>query len=276
MDGNLPMGGKSKFPEALPDSKSGASGVATQAQQSLSIEEYQAAYDNFLKLRMEEATRLAKQDMGNWLVAQGYLEKGVAFENSGENTSIYMAGENKGAEERFVFRKYGPIWKVIFKGMAEFHLNDSLGTQYINYLLHNPNVPISAVDLEQKIRPEKAGIRAKTSIQYHLDDKTIKAYLKEVEKLRAQRTEANDEGRFVEAERLDHEIAQIESEFHKNGNIGDTGERARGNVRKAIDAICRKLKIGDKSEKAFEQHIRDNVSLGYTILYTNPDGKIWG
>jgi hypothetical protein len=160
--------------------------------------------------------------------------------------------------------------------MAEFHLNDSLGTRYINYLLHNPNVPISAADLEQQIRPEKAGIRAKTSIQNHLDDKTIKAYLKEVEKLRAQRTGANDDGRFVEAERLDHEIAQIESELHKNGNIGDTGERARGNVSKAIDAICRKIKNGEKSQTAFEQHIKDNVSLGYTILYTQPDGKIWG
>jgi hypothetical protein len=62
----------------------------------------------------------------------------------------------------------------------------------------------------------------------------IKSSLRELSKLRTQRERAQNEGRQGDLHALDEEIAAIEASLRLQGQAGDTGERARNNVRKAF------------------------------------------
>jgi len=173
-----------------------------------------------------------------------------------------------------VFSRCGSTWKVILNSGAEFHIGDTLGAHYLNYLLHHPNVPISAFDLEVAVRPEKAGARSKDSIQEKLDPRATREYLRELEKLRAQQEEAREDGDQGEAERLEGEIDALESALEGKDQSRDAGERARGNVGKAIAKVVRKLKKGGGPEKAFAWHLEKFVSTGYECSYSQ-EGRPW-
>ena len=114
--------------------------------------------------------------------------------------------ESAGAAPRHLFCQVGNQWKVIFDGGAAFYLGGTLGVKYLDYLLHRPNEPISALDLEKEIQPEKARARPKTSIQKTLDEAAARAKLQELDELRAEREEAQeagDEGRVSRLDRRD-------------------------------------------------------------------------
>jgi hypothetical protein len=77
----------------------------------------------------------------------------------------------QGAEgaARYLFRKAGNEWKVIFEGGRGFYVRDTLGARYLDHLLHDPNKTISAFELEAAITPEKGEARSKDSIQPESD-----------------------------------------------------------------------------------------------------------
>lgn len=177
--------------------------------------------------------------------------------------------------QRYVFQKAGSSWKVAFEGRPEFNIGNTFGAQYLDYLLHRPNQLISAFDLEVAVRPEKANARRKTSIQNNLDADAVKDYLRELNKLRAKREKASEEGAHAEVERLDDNIEAIEQELKKNGQVTDAGERARGNVSKAIAAVRRNLLRGNRDEKALGEHIKQFVNTGYECIYNQSEGRIW-
>lgn len=173
------------------------------------------------------------------------------------------------------FSQTGRFWTVTFGGAKPFPLPPTLGAEYLNYLLHHPSQPISAYDLELLIRPEKAQARAKDSVQHQLDAEGIRSYLRQLEQLRQRRDEAAEDGDLAKADRLDGDIGAIETELKRNGQVPDTGERARGNVSKAVAAVQRKLRQGDPNEKAFAQHLDQFISLGYECCYNQPQGSGW-
>jgi hypothetical protein len=173
------------------------------------------------------------------------------------------------------FRKAGSHWDVRLDGGPLFHLADSLGARYLDYLLHRPNLAISAYDLETAIHPEKAVARGTTSIQSSSDKQAIQRYLRELTRLRSARDEAGEQGDFGAVDRLDQEIAQFESALKSGGLPADAGERARNNVRKAIAALRDSLKKGEKTESDFGQHIRQFVNTGYECIYHQPPGRAW-
>jgi len=177
-------------------------------------------------------------------------------------------------EARFVFRKDGRHWTVIFEGV-EFPLENTLGARYLDYLLHHANEPISAYDLEVAVQPEKASARPKDSIQMRLDPDTVREYLRTLNKLRAERDKAEAAGDEGEGDRLDGDISALEAQLKGSANTGDAGERARGNVSKAIAAVRRKLGKGGKAEKAFGEHIERFVDTGYQFMYNQEGGNIW-
>jgi hypothetical protein len=174
------------------------------------------------------------------------------------------------------FCKAGSHWDVTFDGAKTFHLPHTLGAEYLNYLLHHPSEAISAYDLEMTIRPDKAKARPKDSVQNNLDADAIRDYLRQLDKLRAQREEATEDGDLAKADKLDGDIVAIENELKKNGQAPDAGERSRGNVSKAIAAVQRRLRKGDAIEKAFGQHLESFVSRGYECSYNQPQGNRWG
>jgi hypothetical protein len=184
-------------------------------------------------------------------------------------------GERKEPAARNGFCKAGSFWTVTFDGGNPFPLPPTLGAEYLNYLLHHPSEPISAYDLEMTIRPEKAKARPKNSVQNNLDADAVREYLRQLDKLRAQREESAEDGDLAKAEKLDGDIVAIESELKKNGQASDAGERSRGNVSKAVAVVLRKLRKGDAQEKAFEQHLDRFISLGYECSYNQPKGNRW-
>ena len=184
-----------------------------------------------------------------------------------------VTDETKGP--RFLFRPAGTHCDVIFHGGEGFHVNNHLGARYLNYLLHHPNVVISAYDLEVAIRPEKGGVRSRNSIQQKLGPNTVKSYLRELDRLRVAREEAQERGDPVEVDRLDGEIGALEEALEGDGVTGDAGERARCNVSKAIAAMRRELAKGGPAEREFCRHIEQFVSLGYECVYNQPEGRVW-
>ena len=77
-----------------------------------------------------------------------------------------------------------------------------------------------------------------------------------------------------EADRLDGEIEELEAAIEGNGQASDSGERARGNVSKAIANVRQTLGKGDNAERDFGQHIEQFVKTGYECIYNQP-GQIW-
>ncbi len=176
---------------------------------------------------------------------------------------------------KFVFRKAGSHWDVVFDGSETFHLPDKLGTEYIGHFLHHANEPISAFDLERVIQPEKAQVRAKDSIQCNVDAEAVRAYLRQLDRLREQRSEAAEDGDLARADQLDEDISALEAALKAPGQAADAGERARGNVSKAVRAVLRQLRRGGSTEQAFGRHLEQFLSLGYECCYHQPPGISW-
>ena len=175
----------------------------------------------------------------------------------------------------YVFRWTGRDWEVVFRGGRMFRLRKSLGARYLDYLLHEPNEPIPAFDLEVEIQPEKAEARVRVSFQPDSDAQATREYRAELERLAAKQAAAKAAGDQEEVERLEGEIEAFQSALRAGGGAADTGERARNNVRKAVAAVIQKLSEGGPEERAFAEHLRDHLSIGHECLYSQPQGRIW-
>ena len=179
------------------------------------------------------------------------------------------------AKPKFVFRKAGSHWDVVFDGSETFHLPDKLGTQYIGHFLHHANSPVSSFDAERIIQPEKAQVRAKDSVQGLLDAEAVRQYLRQLTALRGQRAEAAEDGDLATVDRLDEDIEAIEAALKQPGQASDSGERARVNINKAVTAVLRQLRKGEPAEQAFGRHLEQFLSLGYECCYHQPPGITW-
>jgi hypothetical protein len=175
----------------------------------------------------------------------------------------------------YVFRWTGRDWEVIFGGGKPFYLEDTLGARYLNYLLHHPNEPISAFDLEVAIMPEKGEARARDSIQPGSDARALGEYREELRRLRTERQQAEAAGEQGELEHLDCEAAALELGLKGGRGRADTGERAFDNVRKALRLVFCDLGKGGVEAQAFEQHLRNCLEIGFQCLYHHPEGRIW-
>src|ERR1039458_5601231 len=212
------------------------------------------------------------------ILDQGKAENGNAESRNGApgteaHTSPNPRAEREAAE--YVFRRSGKFWDIIFAGGGLFHLENTLGPRYLDYLLHHPNDPILAFDLEVAIEPAKGEARSTTSIQATIDPQTRRDYERALRELRAKKAAAQEEGDQGPTSDLESDILALESALNERSGEDDTGERARGNVRRAIDAVVRKLLKGGEDERAFAEHIRQRVSTGYECMYIQPQGRIW-
>jgi len=175
----------------------------------------------------------------------------------------------------YAFRFTGRDWKVIFAGGEPFYLPDTLGARYRDYLLHRPNQPISAFDLEVAVSPEKGEVRARNSIQPESDARALAQYREELRQLQAKRKELEASGDANALKHLDNEVAALETALTGSDRAADTGKRAFDNVRKAVGAVRKHLRQGGPEERAFEEHLRSHLSIGHECMYTAPEGRVW-
>ena len=181
----------------------------------------------------------------------------------------------KKGESAHVFRWTGRLWEVIFCGGRPFYLENTLGARYLDYLLHRPNVPLAAFDLEVAITPEKGEARTANSIQPSLDGRARREYRAALQDLREHKERAQHAGDSAKAHEFESQIKAVEDALEEGGGADDTGERARGNVSKAVRLVLRSLLRGGEDEKAFARHVQDALSLGYDCLYSRPAGQAW-
>ena len=221
-------------------------------------------------------------DLGSLMTleADGSLR---ALGTAGELFTPHLPGDVRQRNEdeppaaRNLFMKAGSVWRVVFDGCPEFHIEDTLGAKYLDYLMHQPNQPIRAFALEQEIRPEKAEVREGNSIQKTVDAQTKREARQELVVLNEELEEAEADGHEGKAERLRGEIAMIQSVAGNESLLGgDTGERARDNVRKAINKVIAKLRKGSKGEQAVGVHLQRFVSPGYEVEDNQPESVRWG
>ncbi len=150
-----------------------------------------------------------------------------------------------------------------------------MGARYLNYLVHHPNEPISAFDLEVAVQPEKGEARSRNSIQPQSDPRARREYGQALRRSQAERAEARAAGDQEEVARLDDEIRALESALKPDRGAADAGERARNNVRKAVAVVLEQLSKGGPEERAFAEHLRTQLSFGIECLYSQPQGRIW-
>jgi hypothetical protein len=168
----------------------------------------------------------------------------------------------------YVFRKKGSLWEVVFDGGDPFFLEDTLRARYLDYLLHHPNEPIPAFDLEVAVQPEKGEARNKTSVQPESDPRAKREYRQALRRLQAARYKAQTTGDQEEVQRLSADIKALESALRGGCEVAGTGERARDNMRKALRAVIEHLAKGDRKERAFAEHLESRMSTGYECLYS--------
>lgn len=186
-------------------------------------------------------------------------------------------GVSVAAKVRYSFRLAGSMCDIVFNGSDVFHLNNTDGAKYLDHLLHHPNKPIRAFDLEATIKPDKEKFRDENSIHKAVDPQARREARQELVTLKAELEEAQAERQTAKAKRLKDEIAKVQAAAGNESLLGgDTGERARDNVRKAINKAVAKLRKGDKEAKAFGVHLGQFVSLGYDVRYNQPENMSWG
>ena len=173
----------------------------------------------------------------------------------------------------YVFRKRGRHWEVVCGGGRAFRLRNTLGARYLDYLLHEPNEPIRAFDLEVEVQPEKGEARVRDSFQPESDAHALREYRQELRRLQMETAQAA--GEPEEVARLEGEMEALESAL-KGADAADTGERAFDNVRKALRVVLEQLRRGGPEEQAFAEHLRTHLSIGFECLYSQPEGRIWG
>ena len=175
----------------------------------------------------------------------------------------------------YVFRWTGRDWEVVFGGGRAFHLPNVLGARYANYLLHRPNGPISAFDLEVAVSPEKGEARVRNSVQPTSDARALGEYRAELLRLQAKRKELEAAGDADGLEGLDNEVASLEAALTGSDGAADTGKRAFDNVRKAVGVLRKHLSQGGPEQRAFEEHLRSQLSIGHECIYSAAEGRVW-
>src|ERR1035438_914868 len=153
------------------------------------------------------------------------LDKAKAETRNGEPGTEAHTPPNPRAEReaaKYVFRRPGRLWEIIFAGGRLFHLENTLGARYLDYLLHTANDPILAFDLEVAIEPAKGEARSRTSIQAAIDPQTRRDYERALRELRAKQAAAQEEGDQGPTSDLESDILALESALNERSGEDHT------------------------------------------------------
>jgi hypothetical protein len=224
--------------------------------------------------RTEPTTIVARRDSAPVPFVQTQLPAGEAGGSSGSSPAGGSAASASKDSPTYSFRWTGRDWAVLFGGGKLFYLQDSLAAKATDYLLHHPNEPIQAPDLEVQLQPEKAEARARDSIQPESDERALREYRRDLPRLEAEQKKAQAAGAPERVARLEEDIQALKAAL-SGGSNPDAGERAYDNLRKSLRVMLKHLGRGGPEERAFGEHLRTHLSLGFECLYSQPQGRIW-
>jgi hypothetical protein len=209
-------------------------------------------------------------------VPVGDTDQQIRHEDHGDSAAgsseVAYAWRTGTGDRDFRFRDLGSHYEITYEG-HRFTIQNTLGAKYLDYLLHHPNAPVRALELEMQVCSGKQAVRGEESIAEAQDAKARRDTQRELEELRRDLQEAEENDNHDGVERLKVEIRALQAASKNQAGIaGDAGERARDNVRKAIGAVINRQRKGNKHQKAFATHLSQFVSLGYEVSYNQPGG----
>lgn len=192
-------------------------------------------------------------------------------------TPSVLSGDNAiDTQDRpYVFEHHAAGWRIVYDHSEDMFLKQGLlGALYLKHLLHHPGAVIHALDLESMVDARKAFRSRKNNSKGSEKDEASRL-ISEKKRLITEAEVMREQGRMIEANETDSDIEKIEEAIRGAlRNTTDDGERARNNVRKAIDAAFRALARFPHS-KHFLSHLKQHLSRGYELQYNPPQGVTW-
>lgn len=178
-----------------------------------------------------------------------------------------------------LFRNKGQAWQVRFAGGNDFILLPSKGAAYLQILLDNPGVPLSAIDLAVRVskQPEKFSLGSSGGTA---DVDALRAYHARLRELEDELEEARSDSDEARQVRLENEKESIIKEVRRNTSLGGKprkGDDDRERIRKAVGNAIRRT-ISDI--KLFDSRLADHLSSptlrgGMNPCYSPPNGTHW-
>ncbi|MHC1764937.1 MAG: hypothetical protein AB9869_11655 [Verrucomicrobiia bacterium] len=190
--------------------------------------------------------------------------------------SVTETGQSTCREPENVFRLTGEYWEIRYKGGKVVRMRDSLGLQYIHWLLQHPGESFPAVKLSQKVAralPPNDSRKVEVfggnleSHQEKIDKTTRKQVIDAIDQLRQERPTAT----FERQNDIDDELEKFESYLSGATHRGQlmhfkTGHAAdRASISKAIS---RAIKAIQNASEPAARHLEAQVRRGNEFTYT--------
>ena len=211
-----------------------------------------------------------------------------------------VAGNSKSTiTNKYVFKKKGAKWEVVFEGCEKIYLNDLKGIRIIAHLLANPYKNYHVKDLSRIANGQPVDTTTKeNNIAYEqdessnnriskentmkvdepFDDIAYEDYKKGIESIKEKITITRENGDILTAEKYEEELNGIKLMYENYRYRGQTKSfvneafKLRGSIRKNIfDAL---VHIKGEYEPLYG-HLDKSINKGYGCVYNpDPDEKI--
>ncbi len=214
---------------------------------------------------------------------QPWIDRALAAKR--DRSAVTIGTALDAAEERAVFRCEGDYWTISFGGEA-CRLKDARGLCCIAYLLRNPGVEISVIDLAQIGEATGASLIGEPGTPTRRDlgdagpmlDAAAKAdYRQRLEELREELEEAerlNDLGR---AQVLRAELKSVTAELSAAVGKGGRDRKAASHIERARSMVSKRIKISmhriRRANPALASHLAEYFRTGYYCAYL-PDRPV--
>ena len=214
-----------------------------------------------------------------------------------ESTPAADAAEapSPAAVDRFIFRKQGDVWRIVDGSGQELLLKDMKGFSYIAYLLRYPRPGYRIFDLVAAVEgvpaandtmslanlsePEldEQGLHVSEGNEGlpAYDQRTKEALAKELEKLSADRAQAEASHDTEELARINRETEQIAEYLRRGQGLGgrirqqaSDANRARNRVGHAVTDAIEKIKAHNPT---LARHLRDSIKIQIADSEYKPD-----
>jgi hypothetical protein len=180
------------------------------------------------------------------------------------------------SEELLLHPTAGGVWRVGSRRSGAV-LPDMKGLHYLRLLLGRPGAEVSALDLSDAVAGHPRTQLADGALGATLDPQARAAYRRRLAELDEELAQARDWSDPARVARLDAELAALISELAaavglggRPRPVGDTRERARVAVRKAVVAALDRI---DEVDRPLARLLRNSVTTGTYCRYDPDPGR---
>jgi hypothetical protein len=204
------------------------------------------------------------------------------------------------SDAAYVFKNFKGIWDIRFGGGERFYLkNRDAGCRYIHYLITNPDVSLSAMELDRRVNPPPLGedqisitgtnehdseLIVAENIHSELqaitpeglsrirEERVNLALELEDAKGRKDEEEVDEIDRKIQA--VDQYLRSVSTKLGAARLVSDSTTRTEDTIRAAINRALKSIKSEDARLHAFLAN-KDILRFGVDNIYRSTDGVEW-